>query len=45
MPSGPVELEATIRVMHGNQRVAGTEDGGFEKCADAFAAWIDAQAD
>jgi hypothetical protein len=37
----PVSLNATIRVMHGNESIAATEDGTFEECAEAFAAWID----
>jgi hypothetical protein len=36
-----VSLNATIRVMHGNESIAATEDGTFEECAEAFAAWID----
>jgi len=38
--SGPVELDATIRVMHGREQVASTEDGGFEEACEAFESWI-----
>lgn len=38
---GPVELDATIRVMHGRELVASTEDGGFEGACEAFEGWID----
>lgn len=42
-PAGPVELNAAVRVAHGNETVASTRDGGFEACSEAFAAWIDRQ--
>ncbi len=37
---GPVELDATIRVMHGREVVATAEDGGFDEACEAFEAWI-----
>jgi hypothetical protein len=37
----PVELDATIRVVHGTELIATTEDGGFETACDAFERWID----
>lgn len=38
--TGPVELDARVRVVHGREEVADTERGGFEgACAD-FARWI-----
>ena len=40
MPGGAVELDATIRVVHGREMVATTEDGGFERAAADFAAFI-----
>jgi len=39
-PDGPVQLDAIIRVIHGRETVATTEDGGFEGAAKAFASWI-----
>ncbi|WP_373046502.1 M3 family metallopeptidase [Vulgatibacter sp.] len=41
---GPVELEAKVRVVHGRQIVADTEEGGFAAAAARFAAWVDEQA-
>jgi Zn-dependent oligopeptidase len=41
---GAVELDATIRVMHGREVVSSTEDGGFEGACEAFEAWIARQA-
>ena len=44
---GPVELDATVRVMHGNEEIATTggpaAGGRFEECARRFEAWIAAQ--
>ncbi len=37
---GAVELDATIRVMHGRELVASTDDGGFEGACEAFEDWI-----
>ncbi|RLB53395.1 MAG: peptidase M3 [Deltaproteobacteria bacterium] len=37
---GPVELDATIRVMHGRELVATTEGGTFESACEAFESWI-----
>jgi len=39
-PSGAVDLDATIRVVHGRETVATTEEGGFEQAAADFAAFI-----
>jgi hypothetical protein len=39
----PVRLGATIRVMHGNERIASTEGASFEECADEFAAFVTRQ--
>ncbi|MFO7287437.1 MAG: M3 family metallopeptidase [Gammaproteobacteria bacterium] len=39
-PSGKVELDATIRVVHGRDTVATTEGGDFERAAADFAAFI-----
>jgi hypothetical protein len=41
--AGPVDLNADVAVMHGNERIAGSDAGSFEQCAAAFATWIDAQ--
>jgi Zn-dependent oligopeptidase len=42
---GPVALDATVRVVHGRETVAEVARGGaFEPAAEAFAAWVDAQA-
>ena len=35
-----VDLDATIRVIHGNETVATTEEGGFAAVAARFAAWV-----
>jgi hypothetical protein len=40
-PSGPVELDARLRVVHGNETVAELERS-FDNCAEQFARWIDA---
>lgn len=39
-PKGPVELDATIRVVHGNETVATTEGATFEQACEDFAKWI-----
>jgi len=36
----PVRLDATVRVVHGRETVASTENGGFEQAAADFAAFI-----
>jgi len=36
----PVDLQASIRVIHGNETIASTEDGSFEACAEAFADFV-----
>jgi hypothetical protein len=38
--SEPTTLDAIIHVMHGNQRIASTEEGGLEGLCDAFEGWI-----
>jgi Peptidase family M3 len=40
-PGGPVELDAHLRVVHGNETVAELERS-FDDCAEQFARWIDA---
>jgi hypothetical protein len=42
-PAAPVELRASIRVMHGNERIASTEGRSFEDCAAAFADFVTRQ--
>jgi Zn-dependent oligopeptidase len=39
--SGPVELDALIQVMHGNELTAGGDGITFEETAEQFAQWID----
>lgn len=39
---GKVELDATIRVVHGRETIATTEEGGFDAVAARFAAWVEA---
>jgi len=36
---GDIELDATIRVMHGREQVASNETGGFENLSRTFADW------
>jgi hypothetical protein len=36
----PVELDCTIRMMHGDEVVATTESGSFESMAEKYASWI-----
>ena len=38
--TGKVDLDATVRVIHGRETIASTEQGGFDAAARAFAAWI-----
>ncbi|MEO7191598.1 MAG: M3 family metallopeptidase [Vicinamibacterales bacterium] len=40
LPHGPVDLDATIHVVHGPERIASTDDGGIDGMCDAFEAWI-----
>ncbi len=40
--TGDVELNATIRVVHGREEIVSTRDG-FAPAADGFARWIEAQ--
>lgn len=37
---GPVDLDATVRVVHGAEQVATTEDGGFDGACRAFESWV-----
>lgn len=37
---GSVDLDATVRVVHGRQTIATTEEGGFDAVATRFAAWV-----
>ncbi len=37
---GPVDLDATIRVVHGKKTIATTEGATFEEAAEDFAKWI-----
>lgn len=37
----PIQLNASIRVMHGNETIASNEGKSFEDCAADFARWID----
>jgi hypothetical protein len=37
---GTIDLDATVRVVHGHERVATTEDGGFEGACRAFEQWV-----
>jgi Zn-dependent oligopeptidase len=39
---GPIDLNAHIRVMHGNEEIADTK-AGFEEAAKAFGKWIESQ--
>ncbi|MCH8923754.1 MAG: peptidase M3 [Planctomycetes bacterium] len=39
--SGPVDLDASIQVMHGNQLTAGGAGVPFEQTAEQFARWIE----
>jgi len=44
--SGPIDLNATITVIHGDERIASTEDGmSFEEVAERFGSWIRLQED
>ena len=38
--AGPVELDVTVRVVHGREVIGTTEGGTFERMADDFEAWI-----
>ncbi|MCB2200927.1 peptidase M3 [bacterium] len=42
---GEVELDASIRLIHGDEVVANSEKGGFAAAASAYGKWIRAQAD
>jgi hypothetical protein len=39
--SGPIDLDATIHVIHGHERIASTESGGVEGLCEDFEKWID----
>jgi hypothetical protein len=41
-PERTVELDATIRVVHGRDQIASTEQGGIEGLCAAFEKWVDA---
>lgn len=41
--TGPIQLDALIRVVHGRELIA-TNEEGFEPCAERFAGWIEAYA-
>ena len=36
-----VELDATIHVVHGHERIASTDEGGIDGLCAAFESWID----
>ncbi|RJO68562.1 MAG: peptidase M3 [Myxococcales bacterium] len=38
--SGAVELDATIRMVHGAETIATTATGSFERMADVYRAWV-----
>lgn len=38
---GTVDLDATIHIVHGPERVASTDDGGIEGLCQAFERWVD----
>ncbi len=40
-PEISLDLDATVRVVHGRQLVATSEDGGLAKCCDAFRSFIE----
>ena len=40
---GDVELEADLRVVHGNEEIASTKEQGFGGAAATFAQWIESQ--
>ena len=42
MFDGKVELEGTITVAHGNEKIATTKNSSFEQVCDQFVTWIDA---
>ena len=37
---GPVDLDVTVRVVHGREVIGTSEGGSFERLADDFEAWI-----
>ncbi|MFM2153778.1 MAG: hypothetical protein RL199_2213 [Pseudomonadota bacterium] len=37
---GAVELDATIRLVHGHEQIASTETSSFDEAATAFARWV-----
>jgi hypothetical protein len=41
--TGPIDLDARIRVVHGRELVADAAQGGFEALSRTFGAWIEAQ--
>jgi hypothetical protein len=38
--TGPVELDATIRLVHGHEVIANTESSTFDEAATAFSKWV-----
>lgn len=38
--TGPVDLDVTVRVVHGREVIGSSEGATFERVADAFEAWI-----
>lgn len=41
--AAPVQLGASISIVHGHERIASTERASFEDCASAFAAFVTSQ--
>ena len=41
---GPVELDVTVRVVHGREVIGTSEGGTFERMADDVEAWIGREA-
>ena len=39
--SGTVDLDCTLRMVHGDQVIASTETASFEDVADAYSKWLD----
>lgn len=41
-PAGPIELDARVRVIHGDETIADTAGASFEAASETFARWISA---
>ena len=41
LTAGPIDLGATISVVHGHEVIGSTEQGGFERLCDQFEAWVE----